>query len=240
MASDAVDAAPGPLFVAGYISSPGLGAGGRTDKEEAVAACREALEENARERVCTCASIPSPRSQVAREPASRTRWRQARPLGLALVRETPHPEPAESREHRLDYLEGMDRLAKLGTTAPSRSRTQTCVSSIEISRPAKKSMSALLFQIPADSYRPERSSSRPLPNIEKLDFSRRSRFRRRRQPRGEILDWHVSTSTCPGVRTIGLGDLARENAISVSLDFSYLRVTAGWSRRTRSFSRIPV
>ncbi len=124
----------------------------------------------ARERVCTCASIPSPRSQVAREPASRTRWRRARPLGLALVRETPHPQPAESREHRLDYLEGMDRLAKLGTTAPSRSRTQTCVPSIEIPRPAKKSMSALLFQIPADSYRPGRSSSRPLPNIENSIF----------------------------------------------------------------------
>src|SRR5271163_3099250 len=36
------------------------------------------------------------------------------------------------------------------TTTPSRSRTQTWVSSIEISRPAKYSISGLLFQILAD------------------------------------------------------------------------------------------
>src|SRR5215467_2776251 len=47
-------------------------------------------------------------------------------------------------------------------TFPSRSMTQTCVSSIETSNPAKYSMAALLFILESRYYRLS-GSSRPLP-----------------------------------------------------------------------------
>ena len=86
------------------------GAGERTDKEqEAVAAYREALKENTRERICTL-HIDAIAALASRSVAQNA-LRQARLLDLVLVKER---RPAESHEHRLDYLEGMDRLAKLG------------------------------------------------------------------------------------------------------------------------------
>src|SRR5215510_6239720 len=51
-------------------------------------------------------------------------------------------------------------------TSPSRSMTQTCVSSIETSNPAKCSMAALLFTSESRYYRLS-GSSRPLPDVEK-------------------------------------------------------------------------
>src|ERR1700726_3557328 len=62
-------------------------------------------------------------------------------------------------------------------TLPSRSTTQTCVSSIETSNPAKYSIAALLFISESRSYRLS-GSSRPLPDVEKLDFLPRSQFLR--------------------------------------------------------------
>src|SRR6516164_2834528 len=50
-------------------------------------------------------------------------------------------------------------------TFPSRSMTQTCVSSIETSNPAKCSMAALLFTSESRYYRLS-GSSRPLPDVQ--------------------------------------------------------------------------
>src|SRR5215468_4132292 len=52
-------------------------------------------------------------------------------------------------------------------TFPSRSMTQTCVSSIETSNPAKYSMAALLFLLESRYYRLS-GSSRPLPDVAKV------------------------------------------------------------------------
>ena len=119
MASGAVDAAPGPLFVVGTFSVLVVacalqvwGAGERTDKEqEAVAAYREALKENTRERICTLHIDAIAALAGCSRSVAQNALRQARLLDLVLVKER---RPAESHEHRLDYLEGMDRLAKLG------------------------------------------------------------------------------------------------------------------------------
>src|SRR5580704_7154294 len=62
-------------------------------------------------------------------------------------------------------------------TLPSRSTTLTCVSSIETFNPAKYSIAALLFISESRSYRLS-GSSRPLPDVEKLDLLPRSQFLR--------------------------------------------------------------
>ena len=51
---------------------------------------------------------------------------------------------------------------------PSRSRTQTCVSSIEISEASEIVHINSPLRDPGQSYRPSRKSSRPLPDVEKL------------------------------------------------------------------------
>src|ERR1700722_9138073 len=63
-------------------------------------------------------------------------------------------------------------------TTPSRSRTQTCASSIEISRPAKESIERSPLPNRRRFYRPMWKSSRPLLDVEKLRFSVRSQSSR--------------------------------------------------------------
>ena len=67
------------------------GAGERTDKEEAVAAYREALKENTRERVCTLHIDAVAALAGCSRTSVKNALRQARLLGLVLVKERRIP-----------------------------------------------------------------------------------------------------------------------------------------------------
>ena len=119
MASGLLTQLRGPCLTWGTFSflvvglrSSGLGSG-RADgqEEEAVEAYCEALKENTRERICTLHIDAIAALAGCSRSGAQNALRKARLLDLVLVKER---RPAESHEHRLDYLEKMDRLAKLG------------------------------------------------------------------------------------------------------------------------------
>ena len=117
-----MDATPRPLFVTGYIFSLSwlwlalFGFGARetgTDKEEAVAAYREALKENTRERVCTLHIDATAALAGCSSTSVKNALRQAA-CSVWFSRRNAASQACQVSRHRLDYLEGMDRLAKLG------------------------------------------------------------------------------------------------------------------------------
>ena len=97
---------------------------------------------------------------------ARRRWRNNRAENSHQPTRRRPLIPFRLDQHIEDLALGVGVLASR-MTLPSRSTTQTCVSSIETSNPAKYSIAALLFISESRSYRLS-GSSRPLPDVEKV------------------------------------------------------------------------
>src|ERR1043165_3450370 len=107
--------------------------------------------------------------QITGSPSWRKPWYSIgaiRPVSNTILRQVG------SRASSAAISAGVDGTFALWMTAPFRPMTQTCVSAIETSSPAKYSIVGLLFQSQSRSYRLLQKSHRPLPDVEKVSFRR--------------------------------------------------------------------